>query len=135
MINRKPRKLRKLFGPSVIAEAMINRKPGNLGNVFTPTRTGVHRSTTQEVNFGWAGKFPKFPRFPVDLGGSIMIHFISTTPTETTCPRCHAHLRTAFHAGLRVPVHAEPLAKPADDLAPQPAGHWTYTLPRHRHLA
>lgn len=46
MISRKPRKLRKLFGPSVIADAMINRKPGNLGNFFTPKRTGGHRSTT-----------------------------------------------------------------------------------------
>lgn len=63
-----------------------------------------------------------------------MIHFISTTATETTCPRCRAHLLTAFDEGLRVTVDAEPLAKPADEIAALLAGKWTYTLTRNRHL-
>src|SRR5690606_42066306 len=59
---------------------------------------------------------------------TIMIHFISTTATETTCPRCRARLLTAFDEGLRVTVDAEPLAKPADEIAALLAGKWTYTL-------
>jgi len=63
-----------------------------------------------------------------------MIHFISTTATETTCPRCRARLLTAFDEGLRATVDAEPLAKPADEIAALLAGKWTYTLTRNRHL-
>ena len=139
MINPKPRNLRNFLAPEKFRRSMINWNANFVGAEKFRRFRGfgtilITRVLTKSDRLTESDGFVERRLLPNDLGGSIMIHFISTTATETTCPRCHARLLTAFDEGLRVTVDAEPLAKPADEIAALLAGKWTYTLTRNRHL-
>lgn len=63
-----------------------------------------------------------------------MSHLISTTATETTCPRCHTPLLVALDDGLPARVDAQPLPDRAAEIAALLDNRWTYTRTHYGQL-
>jgi hypothetical protein len=63
-----------------------------------------------------------------------MKHLISTTATDTHCPRCHAPVITALDSGLTARVDRVPLPDAQAEIAVLLDNRRTYTLTRYHHL-